>query len=155
MIRKALWVEKTKGNTEDIMKNSVLVVLITAICGALAASPASAKDLFDVAYRQINVPQDAAAASGYLLVTVRNMTGSEARDVAASVPEANTVTYDDRQVFIGTLAAGQRVEVMDAIGRAQEGMPSGDMAAEALWRIEFTDATGERKTVDVVGRKIQ
>lgn len=119
------------------------------------AGPVLAADAFHVGYRQENVVAEGNSVTGNLLVSVYNVSGAEARDITVSFPGPNNVTYDNRPVFIGNLADGQRVEVLDIFSVPVE-MRQSDKAEEQIGvDVEFTTAPGERKSVRVTGRNFQ
>lgn len=118
----------------------------------MAGSAFAATDMFDVAYRKVIAPSDSGAGTAHLLVTVRNKSGSDAKDVVAFILEQNNVT--EERVLIGNLSRDQRVEVMHPVGMPAEDA-SESMDASTVWSIEFTDASDARRTVQVQGARVQ
>ncbi|OGW47972.1 MAG: hypothetical protein A2078_08880 [Nitrospirae bacterium GWC2_57_9] len=108
--------------------------------------------MFDVAYRKVIAPSESGPGSAHLLVTVRNKSGSDAKDVVAFILEQNNVT--EEHVLIGNLSRDQRVEVMHPVGMPAEGA-SEVMDESAVWSIEYSDDSGARRTVLVQGTRVQ
>lgn len=126
------------------------VVLMLVLAG-----PVFAEDAFQVGFRQENVAVAGNTATGKLLVSVYNVSGAKVRDVTVSVPGTNNVTYDNRTIFIGDLAEGQRVEALDIFSVPTEMRRSDRMENQIGVDVEFTTAAGERKTARVTGRNVQ
>ena len=64
------------------------------------------------------------------------------------------VTYDQRQITVGSLADGAQVEVLDEFIVPIEITQGESGTAPVTWRLEYTDTLGARHTVDVVGNDV-
>ena len=126
------------------------VVLMVVLAG-----PVFAQDAFHVGYRQENVVVEGNTVTGKLLVSVYNVSGGKVRDVTVSVPGPNNVTYDNRTIFIGDLADGQRVEALDIFSVPAEMRQSDRVEDQISVDVEYTTAAGERKKAQVTGRNVQ
>lgn len=127
-------------------------VFILLVCFAVA--PALANDAFHVKYRHDNVFSDGSTISGFLLLNVYNTSGEEARDMEAWIEGPNTVTFDNHRVFLGNLADGQQIEVLDTINVPGDLSEPGPASETTNWTLEYTDSSGERVRVSIIGQMV-
>ncbi len=111
-------------------------------------------DPFHISYRQQSLSSDGLTQSGMLLVTVVNVSGEGAKDLIASVPGPNNVTYDGRAIHIGDLADGQQVEVLNEFHVPQDLADPDAMEDTITWEVEYTNITGERHSAKVTGERV-
>jgi hypothetical protein len=131
--------------------------VMAPLAGALlvALSQVSlAQDPFHISYRQQSLTSDGLTQSGVLLVTVVNVSGEDVRDVVASVPGPNNVTYDNRTLRVGDLAEGAQSEVLDQFQVPQELANPAAIEDQITWFIEYTDSAGERQSAEVNGERV-
>ncbi len=124
---------------------------------ALAATTAVvfAEDAFHIHYRFANLNEDEYSLSGNLILNVYNTSGEDAQDLVAMIPGPNGVTYDNRPIFLGTLADGEQVEILDRFVVPEELIRPNSPEDAVSWQLEFTNALGARITLDVVGQKVE
>lgn len=137
------------------MKRTASCLLLFGLILLSAATAFSADEEFHLTYEQKTLSTESESASGVLLVHVANNSGVDARDVVVWIPGANKVTFDNRTIFVGNLSAGEVKGVMDewTVPAQLTGidLPDGDVT----WRVEYTNAGGDRIVTDVVGEQIQ
>ena len=120
---------------------------------AVTAFPVHAEDIFHISYRQQNLSSDGLTQSGILLVTVVNVSGEDVKDMMASVPGPNNVTYDNRTILIGDLTGGAQTEILDEFQVPQE-LNTGAVDDRITWEVEYTDSTGQRLNAEVTGERV-
>jgi len=131
-----------------------MLSLTYGVALAVVSAPALAGDPFHVSYRQQSLSSDGTTQSGILLLTVVNVSGEDVRDLKASVPGPNNVTYDNRVVVIGDLTDGQQAEVLDPFQVPQELASPDAMEASITWQVEYTNSSGEPITAEVRGEQV-
>ena len=120
---------------------------------AVTAFPVLAEDIFHISYRQQNLSSDGLTQSGILLVTVVNVSGEDVKDMMASVPGPNNVTYDNRAILIGDLVEGAQNEILDEFQVPQE-LNTGAVDDRITWEVEYTDSAGQRLNAEVTGERV-
>jgi hypothetical protein len=120
---------------------------------AITAFPVLAEDIFHISYRQQNLSSDGLNQSGILLVTIVNVSGEDVKDMMASVPGPNNVTYDNRAILIGDLGEGAQNEILDEFQVPQE-LNTGAVDDRITWEVEYTDSTGQRLNAEVTGERV-
>jgi hypothetical protein len=113
-----------------------------------------AEDAFHVHYRVANLNQDEHDLSGTVFLNVYNTSGGDIADMVAWIPTPNQVTYDQRQIGVGDLADGAQIEVLDPFIVPIEITQVESNPEPVSWRLEYTNALGERQSVDVVGIEV-
>jgi len=114
-----------------------------------------ADDKFQIHYRVANLNQDETSLSGTVFLNVYNTSGENVSDMVAWIPEPNQVTYDQHQIGVGNLADGAQVEVLDPFIVPIE-ITTAEPASESVsWRLEYTNAVGQRQSIDVIGLEAQ
>lgn len=121
----------------------------------VATTAVLAEERFHVHYRVDNISQDENNLSGTVFLNVYNTSGGDAIDLVAWIPEPNQVTYDQHQIGVGDLADGAQVEVLDPFIVPIEITQDESTPEPTSWRLEYTDALGERHNIDVVGLEVQ
>lgn len=114
---------------------------------ALAADNPS----FQLIFRQENVAADRFSTHSDLMITVVNLSGAEAGDVIVSITGPNPYLFIDSPVLVGTIPDGRQAEILHKTSMPNEVIALADSAEQLSWRIEYTDATGERAVVEVAG----
>ena len=114
-----------------------------------------AEDEFHIHYRVADINEDANNLSGTVFLNVYNTSGENITDMVASIPGPNQVTYDQRQIGVGDLADGAQVEVLDPFIVPIEVTQTEPTTGPVNWRLEYTNALGERQSIDVVGLEAQ
>ena len=114
-----------------------------------------ADDKFHIHYRVANLNQDESNLSGTVFLNVYNTSGENVSDMVAWIPEPNQVTYDQHQIGVGNLADGAQVEVLDPFSVPIEITQTEPAAESVSWRLEYTNASGVRQSIDVIGLDAQ
>ena len=114
-----------------------------------------AEDEFHVHYRVVNLNQDDINLSGTVFLNVYNTSGGDVADMVAWIPGPNPVTYDHRQIGVGDLSDGAQVEVLDPFIAPLEITQDEPTPEPVSWRLEYTNALGERQSIDVVGIEVE
>jgi len=127
----------------------ILSVCILFVC--FAVTPSLASDTFHVNYRHDNVSSDGSTISGFLLLNVYNTSGEDARDLEIWIDGPNKVTFDNHRIFLGSLAHGQQIEVLDKIDAYGELTDSDQNNKQVNWTLEYTDSSGKRVRVNITG----
>ncbi len=116
----------------------------TLLCTLAAAVPTSAAETFQIASRHLNLTSDGEALHGYLAVEIVNLSGGPATEVVISVLGLNKVTFDNRTLLVGDLAAGEPKGLLEPLSVplpvAEIDLPEEPIA----WLVEYTDAGGQR-----------
>jgi hypothetical protein len=126
-----------------------IVTFATLPCAGLA------EDEFHIHYRVANLYEDENSLSGTVFLNVYNTSGADVSDMVAWIPEPNQVTYDQHEIGVGNLPDGAQVEVLDPFIVPIEITYAEPTAEPVSWRLEYTNASGERQSVDVVGLEAQ
>ena len=137
------------------MRYSILTSIIALLTVAATLADSTAEPLFHVHHRLQNLSQDSQYISGTLFLNVYNTSGEDAFEMIAWVPSPNRVTYDQRQISVGSLADGDQVEVLDEFIVPVEFTQGESNTAPVTWRLEYTDNLGARHAVDVVGNDVR
>lgn len=107
---------------------------------------------FQLIYRQENVTVDRwSNTRSDLMITVVNLSGSEARDITVSIPVANPYLYVGSPVLIASVPNGQQAEILHNTSMPNELIALAEPEDQIVWRIEYTNESGERVAVDVQG----
>ena len=133
------------------MRLATLIRLVFALILAVTVLPVSAEDPFHVSYRHQNLSSDGLTQSGALLVTVVNVGAEDVQNLTASIAGPNNVTFDNRAIFIGNLAEGQQIEVLDLFHVPQELADPDATEERVTWTVEYTNGLGESVTAEVTG----
>jgi hypothetical protein len=112
------------------------------------------QDPFHISYRQQNLSSDGLTQSGMLLLTVVNVSGDDVRQVTASVPGPNNVTFDNRTILIGDLADGAQTEVLDEFHVPQELANPAAVEGSIIWQVDYLDSTGEPRSAEVTAERV-
>ena len=140
---------------EEKMSPKYIVGIIAIVTFASLPHTGLADDKFHIHYRVANLTEDATSRSGTVFLNVYNTSGENVTDMVAWIPEPNTVTYDQRHIGVGNLADGAQVEVLDPFIVPIE-ITSTEPAEESVnWRLEYTNASGVRQSIDVIGLEAQ
>ena len=135
------------------MNTSLPIRFVFALILAVTMLPVFAEDPFHISYRQQNLSSDGLTQSGILLVTIVNVSGEDVKDMMASVPGPNNVTYDNRAILIGDLVEGAQNEILDTFQVPQE-LNTGAVDDQITWEVEYTDSTGQRQNAEVTGERV-
>lgn len=135
------------------MNTSLPIRFVFALILAVTMLPVFAEDPFHISYRQQNLSSDGLTQSGILLVTIVNVSGEDVKDMMASVPGPNNVTYDNRAILIGDLVEGAQNEILDTFQVPQE-LNTGAVDDRITWEVEYTDSTGQRLNAEVTGERV-
>ena len=137
------------------MSIKFMIGIIAIVTFAILPCTSLAEDEFHINYRVANLYEDDNSLSGTLILNVYNTSGEEAQDMVAMIPGPNGVTYDNRPIFLGTLADGHQLEILDRFVVPQELIDPDAPDDEVSWQLEYTNALGARIAVDVVGQKAE
>ena len=130
----------------------VCLLLCLPVFPALASEPSP----FQLIYRQENVVTDKwSNTRSDLMITVINLSGSEARDVLVSIPVRNPYLPVDSPVSFVTIPDGHQAEILQQTNMPNDQIALAEPEEKLVWRIEYTDETGERTSVEVQGVKVQ
>lgn len=130
------------------------LVILACLFLCLPVLPAQASDPppFQLIYRQENVTVDRwSNTRSDLMITVVNLSGSEARDITVSIPVANPYLYAGSPVLIASVPDGQQAEILHKTSMPGDLVALAESGDEIVWRIEYTNESGERVAVDVQG----
>ena len=119
---------------------------------AQGAAPAAAPDPFHVTYQYKDLATSDGLVTGKLLLTVLNLSGKDARDVAVSSAAQASLTFDGRELRLGDLANGQqrhRIELLAAPGAPPDPLP--DLAPLT---VRFKDAAGAVHEAKALARRV-
>lgn len=121
----------------------------------LPALPALASDSppFQIIFRQENVVSDELNTRFDLMITVINLSGSEAREIMVSIPVPNPYLFIDSPVFVfGTsIPNGHQAEILHESEMPNDLIALADSEENLTWRIEYTNDAGVRTSVEVKG----
>ena len=130
------------------MHKHIIVAFLSLVAFATAL-PAYAADAFQIASRHLDLASDDEVLTGYLLIDIQNLGDEDAGEIVISVPGLNKVTYDSRAILVGDLSAGEPRGLIEPLvvpsGLAEMPLPGKNVT----WRVEYTNAAGERVEVDV------
>jgi hypothetical protein len=133
----------------------VSLAITLLVLGAFFVVPVMADEAFHVTSRQENVSSDDSTITGLLILNVYNTSGEVAQDLEAWVEGPNSVTYDNHRIFLGTLAEGDQIEVLDTISAPAELAGPRTADETVVWTLEYTNSAGQRVTIQVAGQTIQ
>lgn len=133
------------------MSRSVCIAL--CVFFLFLAMPCIAAENFKVTYRCEIQPSSGNTQEGYVLINVFNGSGQEIRNLDVWAPEAANPVYPAVPVPVGDLGSGYQAEVLKPFTLPKELLIPTDGEKAVTWRIEFTNAAGEREVVDVIGKK--
>ncbi|MBI1921293.1 MAG: hypothetical protein HYS23_09470 [Geobacter sp.] len=128
----------------------VLTMCLFLWIGAGLAMAADAP--FRIIYHQDNVNVDETTIAGELFVSVYNGSGGDVKDLIVAIPDPNDITYHNLPILIGSIPNDQMKEVTEHF-EAAKAEAAETVAKEVVWSVEYTNPAGERKTVDVSGKK--
>ena len=137
------------------MSTKIFPGIIAILCLAAPPWASWADDQFHIHYRVADVVTSESSMSGTVFLNVYNTSGENVTDMVAWVPEPNAITYDQRQIGVGSLADGAQVEVLDPFIVPIEITSIETPAEPVSWRLEYTDASGVRQSIDVIGLEVQ
>lgn len=126
----------------------VLMVLL-ASCMTMPALADPGEEKFTVTYRFEVQEVMSNTQSGYLLINVMNISDEPVNDLSVWVPNGANPALPHLPVQIGDLNAGYGKEVLEVF---KTPVIVNDPEMAAVWRIEFTDAMGEKRQIDVIGQ---
>lgn len=110
---------------------------------------------FQLIYRQENVVTDRYNTRSDLLITVVNLSGGEAGDLSLSIPVPNPYFFVDSPVLIGSIPAGRQAETLHQTNLPNDLIALSEPEENLVWRVEYTDGSGARVSVDIPGIKGQ
>ena len=64
------------------------------------------------------------------------------------------MTYDNRAIYVGDLAEGQQVEILDEFKVPQELVNPDALQEQISWKVEYTTPAGERQITEVLGEPV-
>ena len=137
------------------MRPKAMLSLALGLTLFVGTSGVLAEDAFHIHYRVDNLIEDENNLSGTVFLNVYNTSGEDVTDLVAWIPGPNQITYDQRQIGVGNLPDGAQVEVLDLFIVPIEVIHVEPAAGPVSWRLEFTNALGEQKAIDVVGLETQ
>lgn len=108
---------------------------------------------FQVSYRQGNVVSDGLKTKADVLINVVNLSGDEARDLTVSIPVANKLLLADFPAFVGSIPDGHQIEILQQVELPNYQIDISVPDAQIAWRVEYTNAAGERANVEVLNEK--
>jgi hypothetical protein len=138
-------------NTALRAARTALLVLAAATASAVAQT--AAPDPFHVTYQYRDLSASGGRVTGKLIVTVLNLSGGAARDVALDTMGPESMTFDHRELRAGNLANGQqahRIEFFDAAGE----LTAGPLPDSARLTVRFTDDAGGVREAQVTARRL-
>lgn len=133
-------------------------IILACLFLCLPVFPALASDPspFQLIYRQENVVKDKwSNTRSDLMITVINLSGGEARDIAVSIPVRNPYLPVDSPVSFVTIPNGHQAEILQKTSMPNDQIALAEPEEQLVWRIEYSDAAGERAAVEVKGVKVQ
>ena len=136
------------------MKAATLIRSVFVLILAVTVFPVFAEDLFHISYRQQELSSDSLTQSGFLLLTVVNVSGEHVTDMLVSIPGPNNVTFDNRSILIGDLSEGAQTEVLNNFQVPRELADTEAVEDRITWEVEFTNGGGQRQTVEVMGERV-
>jgi hypothetical protein len=147
---------KLKLFTVDQEEKMRRLISLACLCICLLpALPALASDSppFQIIYRQENVVSDEFNTRSDLMITVINLSGSEAREIVVSIPVLNPFLFVDSPVFVfGTsIPDGHQAEVLHESEMPNDLIALAEPLEKLVWRVEYTNDAGERASIDVKG----
>jgi len=137
------------------MKTILRIMSMLCLLAVCAAGPVFAGKKFDITYRQNPVVADETSASGELYLYVLNSSGEPAKDVAVWIEGTNNVTFDNRVIHVGDLADGQPRGVLSEFRLPREVVNPESAEEEITWKVEYTNAAGQRVVAEVVGALVR
>lgn len=108
---------------------------------------------FQIIYRQENIATDKFITRSDLWITAINLSGGEVSDVAVSISGPNPYLFVDSAVPISNIPDGRQVEILHPSRMPNDIVALSDPEEEIVWRIEYTDATGGRVSLEIKGVK--
>jgi hypothetical protein len=114
-------------------------------------SALASDSVFELIYRQENLVVDELTTKSDLMITVINLSGGEARDIIVSIPVMNPFLFIDSPVFLNTIPNSHQAEILHAAEMPNDLIALAEPEANLIWRIEYSDETGERTSVQVKG----
>ncbi len=144
--------QREKRGVKMRLRNYFGIIATATLSMSPLTSPA--EDDFHVHYRLENLSEDSQYLSGTLFLNVYNTSGEDAFEIIAWVLDPNQVTYDQRQIGVGSLADGAQVEVLDEFIVPIEITQGEQETGPVTWRLEYTDPLGARHAVDVLGNDV-
>ena len=138
-------------NTALRAARAALLVLAAAAAPALAQTAAPSP--FHVTYQYKDLSATGGKVTGKVLLTVLNLSGRDARDVSISAAGESSLTFDRRDLRLGSIANGlqsHRIEIVDAPGA----LPDGPLPDTAQLSLRFTDGAGALQEVTVSARRL-
>ena len=136
------------------MRRQATHSLIFGLMLAATSVTALAEDQFHFSYRHQAMSSDGFTQSGILLLTVANVSGQDVREFVVSIPGPNSVTYDNRAIYVGDLAEGQQVEILDEFKVPQELVNPDALQEQISWKVEYATPAGERQITEVLGEPV-
>ncbi len=106
---------------------------------------------FQLIYRQDNVVSDGSTTKSNVMINVINRSGGDAKDLAVSVSVPNPYLNIDMPVFIGTIPAGKQAEILQKAELPNILIAASEPDEKIVWRIEYTNDSGQRTAVEIKG----
>ena len=133
------------------------ILLSKYIAGTLiiaASTAVFANDQFHFNYRHQAMSSDELSQSGILLLTVVNVSGQDVRELVVSIAGPNKVTYDNRAIYVGDLAEGQQIEILDEFKVPLELVNLDTSGERVAWKVEYTTIDGNRQAAEIIGEPV-
>lgn len=133
------------------MSKAVCQLLLLSLCILGLVPPSPAQELFHLGYDREVLAADSRTVSGLITLYVNNHGGADLKDAVAWISGANQVTYDNRIIYLGDIAAGSARGVTE-----HWSVPTGMTVGEnpdfpPIWTLEYTDPSGVRVSTEIIG----
>lgn len=132
----------------------LMCVFCIAACFDAGAAFAEQRK-FQIMHRQDDLTAGELITSGYLFVHVMNESGEDVKDLSLWVEGPNKVTFDNRVIPVGDLADGQPRGVLSEIRVPNEVVGEEEAGDQVTWKVQFTNASGEKVVMDVAEERIR
>ena len=113
----------------------------------------AAEDPFKVVYRHENVAQGEVSTKADLMLTIVNLSGTDAKDVVVSAVQENSFYVINIPIQFGDIPNGLQKELLVPAVIPNISISGDKETEEVIWKIECASAAGEPSTVEVVGEK--
>ncbi len=137
------------------IRNGVVFLAIAVLVMGVFVMPGMADEAFHVNSRHEGISTDGIIVTGLLLLNVLNTSGEDVRDLEAWIEGPNRVTFDNHRIFLGDIADGQQLEIVDMLNVPKEIFNAPPVEDSLIWTLEYTKSSGERVTTTVAGQMVQ
>lgn len=116
-------------------------------------SAQAAEEPFQIIYRQDNVKESPDFFVSDVFINVYNATEEDATAVTVSIPEPNQLLNHSLPVVFGDIPHRHQKEVVEKVMSLKNHVTSDLRTLPVIFRIEYSSAGGERKIIELEGKK--